>query len=210
MDALKKVMASIRESHLIKVDLLRHGELEGGVKYRGCVDDPLTTAGRASMEHIWERLQNDIDLVISSPLERCQQPARDWAEAAGIPCEIDPRVAEMHYGEWEGLTSEEIMARYPGMLEKWRVNPEAVQVPGGESAEQLRDRVAAFWSEICEQHDEKHLLVVAHSGSLRMLLAHILDAPIISTRHLQMPYGCWSRVIHHNGSSQLMFHNREI
>jgi alpha-ribazole phosphatase len=195
---------------LIRVDLLRHGELEGGVKYRGCVDDPLTTAGRASMEHIWDRLQNDVDLIIASPLERCQQPARDWAEAAGIPCKIDPRMAEMQYGEWEGLTSEEIMARYPGMLEKWRVNPEGMQVPGGESAEQLRDRIAAFWSEICEKHDEKHLLVVAHSGSLRMLLAHILAAPIATTRLIQMPYGCWSRVIHHNGSNQLMFHNREI
>ncbi len=195
---------------MITVDLLRHGELEGGVKYRGQTDDPLTIAGRALMEGVWERLQNDVDLVISSPLERCLLPAGDWTKAAGIPCEIDSRVAEMQYGEWEGLTSEEIMARYPGMLERWRVNPEAVQVPGGERVEQLRDRVAAFWSEICEQHDGKHLLVVAHSGSLRMLLAHILAAPIASTRHLQMPYGCWSRGVHDNGYNQLIFHNREI
>jgi alpha-ribazole phosphatase len=195
---------------LIRVDLLRHGELEGGVKYRGQVDDPLTTAGRASMECVWERLQNDVDLVITSPLERCRQPAREWADAAGTPCEIDPRVAEMHYGEWEGLTSEEIMARYPGVLEQWRKNPEGMCVPGGESAEQLRDRIVDFWSEICEKHDEKHLLVVAHSGSIRMLLAHILAAPMATMRSMQMPYGCWSRVAHDNGSSQLIFHNQKV
>ncbi|MDT8375098.1 MAG: histidine phosphatase family protein [Mariprofundaceae bacterium] len=195
---------------MIRVDLLRHGELEGGVKYRGQTDDPLTAAGRASMEYVWKRLRDDVDLVISSPLERCRQPAVAWARAAGIPCKTDPRVAEMRYGEWEGLTSEEIMARYPGMLEQWRADPAGMLVPGGESAEQLRDRIAAFWSEVCDRHDGKHLLVVAHSGSIRMLLAHILAAPIATMRSMQMPYGCWSRVTHDNGSSQLVFHNREI
>lgn len=192
---------------MITVDLLRHGELEGGIKYRGWVDDPLTATGRILMDSVWKRIGSDIDLVISSPLSRCSQPAESWAEEAKTPFEIDPRVAEMHYGEWEGLTSEEIMARYPGMLEQWRLNPEGMQVPGGESAEQLRDRVANFWSDICEQHDKKHLLVVAHSGSIRMLLAHILSAPIATTRSMQMPYGCWSRIVHNHGRNKLVFHN---
>jgi len=195
---------------LITVDLLRHGELEGGIKYRGWVDDPLTPAGRACMDAVWGQLQNDVDLVITSPLSRCSGPAVDWAKEAGIPCFIDPRVAEMHYGDWEGLTSEQIMARYPGELEKWRKNPAGMSVPGGESAEQLRDRISDFWSDICERHDGKRLLVVMHSGSMRMLLAHTLAATIASTRLMQMPYACWSRVAHDNGSNQLLFHNRDI
>lgn len=195
---------------LITVDLLRHGELEGGVKYRGRVDDPLTAAGRTSMDGVWEQIGSDIDLVISSPLSRCSQPAESWAEEVGISCEIDPRVAEMHYGEWEGLKAEEIMVRYPGLLEKWRMNPEGVQVPGGESIVQLRDRVADFWSDICKQHDEKRLLIVGHSGSIRMLMAHILSAPIVTTRAMQMPYGCWSRAACYDGRSELIFHNRNV
>ena len=194
---------------MITVDMLRHGELEGGIKYRGWVDDPLTTAGRACIDAVWGRLQNDIDLIITSPLSRCAGPAGEWAKESEIPCLIDSRVAEMRYGEWEGLASEEIMARYPGMLEQWRSNPAGMCVPGGESAEQLRDRITDFWSEICTSHDEKHLLVVAHSGSMRMLLAHILAAPMATTRSMHVPYGCWSRVVHHKGSSQLVFHNRE-
>ena len=195
---------------MITVDLLRHGELEGGVKYRGRVDDPLTVTGRSLMDSVWKQIGSDIDLVISSPLNRCFQPAQVWAEEAGIPCETDPRVAEMHYGEWEGLTSKEIMLQYPGLLEKWRVNPEEMQVPGGESIGQLRDRIAGFWSAICEQHDKKHLLVVAHSGTIRMLVAHILSAPIATTRAMQMPYGCWSRVVCCDGRSKLVFYNRNI
>jgi alpha-ribazole phosphatase/probable phosphoglycerate mutase len=195
---------------LITVDLLRHGELEGGVKYRGLVDDPLTATGRTAMNSVWAEVKPEIDLIVSSPLSRCLGPTSEWAKQAGIECISDERIAEMHYGEWEGLTSGEIMTRYPGILERWRTNPERVQVPGGESVFQLRDRIAEFWSDLCKAHDGKHLLVVAHSGSLRMLIAHVLNAPIIATRHMQMPYACWSRISHHNENSQLMFHNRDF
>jgi len=195
---------------LIRVDLLRHGELEGGVKYRGQTDDPLTTAGRASMERVWGAVKGDVDMIISSPMSRCHQPASDWAKQAAVECLTDTRIAEMQYGDWEGLTSEEIMAHYPGMLEKWRNNPESVQVPGGESIHQLQKRIARFWADICEQYDGRHLLVVAHSGSLRMLIAHLLSAPVISTRQMQMPYACWSRVAYDNGTNQLIFHNRKV
>jgi len=195
---------------LITVDLLRHGELEGGVKYRGRVDDPLTVAGRGAMDGVWTEVKPEIDLIISSPLSRCYIPATEWAKEAGIESVSDERIAEMHYGDWEGLTTDEIMARYPGVLEKWRADPESVQVPNGESVLQLQDRIAAFWSDMCEAHDGKHLLLVAHSGSLRMLIAHILNAPIIATRHMQMPYACWSRAAHDHDNSQLLFHNRNL
>ena len=195
---------------MLTVDLLRHGELEGGVKYRGLVDDPLTAAGRTDMDRVWHEVKADVDLIISSPLSRCREPASAWARQAGIDHLIDERIAEMHYGEWEGLTSEEIQLRYPGMLEQWRVDPERVQVPGGESILQLRDRIASFWSDVCATYDDKHLLVVAHSGSLRMLIAHVQGTSIASTRQMQMPYACWSSVAHSDGSNQLLFHNRDL
>ncbi|MFQ5518529.1 MAG: histidine phosphatase family protein [Mariprofundus sp.] len=195
---------------MLTVDLLRHGELESGIKYRGQLDDPLTGAGRAAMDAVWEQLRPSIDRVITSPLSRCSEPALSWANGAGIECQLDARIAEMYYGQWEGLAAEEIMKRHPGMLEQWRSNPESVQVPGGESVTQLHDRIAAFWSDIGEKHEGQHVLLVAHSGSLRMLIAHVLNAPIVSTRHMQMPYACWSRVVHDNGGNQLVFHNREL
>jgi len=85
------------------IDLLRHGELEGGVKYRGRVDDPLTDTGRRSMDRVWQQLGGDVDTIIASPLLRCAEPARDWAGQAGARLIIEDRIAEMHYGAWEGL-----------------------------------------------------------------------------------------------------------
>ena len=65
------------------MDLLRHGALEGGVKYRGSVDDPLTSEGRQQMNTVWSRLDGGIDLIISSPLCRCAEPAWVHEIAAG-------------------------------------------------------------------------------------------------------------------------------
>lgn len=195
---------------MLTVNILRHGALEGGVKYRGRVDDPLTATGRSNMDRVWTHLQTEVDTIITSPLMRCAEPAKAWAAAADIECIIEPRVAEIHYGEWEGKTIPQLQAEYPDMLAQWRNNPEGMRPPGGESPEELRVRLHELWSEICQSHDGKQLLLVTHSGSMRMLIAHALNAPIATTRHLAMPYCCWSRISHNNGTSQLEFHNREI
>jgi len=194
----------------MQVDLLRHGALEGGIKYRGTVDDPLTADGRAVMDRIWAKLAGDVDRIIASPLSRCAVPARDWAAQASVPLAIDPRLAEMRYGVWEGLTGDEIRARYPGMLERWRANPEGMCIPEAETVAELRARVAAFWAELCAGADDERILLVAHSGSLRMLIAEALGAPIITTRRLAMPYGCWSHIAVHQDQASLVFHNHMV
>lgn len=181
---------------MMKVDLLRHGELVGGVKYRGQrVDDPLTDAGRKDMDRVWSHLEGKVDLIITSPLSRCAGPATAWADAAGIPCLPEPRILELAYGEWDGLSKDEIRARFPGMLERWRANPEGMCIPGAETMAALQERIASFWEDCVAQHAGKHLLVVGHSGSLRALIAHVLAAPVATTRRMSFPYASWSRVV---------------
>jgi len=192
---------------MLTMDLLRHGALEGGVKYRGHVDDPLTIKGRQQMDNVWSNLNGEVDLIICSPLSRCAEPALAWARKSGIECILEPRVREMFYGDWEGKTIAQIKQQYPGKLEQWRNNPEGMRPPGGESSEELRQRINAWWDETCINHNGRHLLLVSHSGSLRMLIAHILSAPIATTRNLEMPYACWSRICHQHGRNNLCFHN---
>lgn len=181
---------------MMKVDLLRHGELVGGIKYRGQkVDDPLTETGRSQMDAVWSHLQNEVDLIITSPLSRCSGPAKAWADAAGIPCVEEPRILELAYGAWDGLSKDEIRAQYPGMLEQWRTNPEGMRIPGAETMAGLQARIAAFWEDCAAQYAGRHLLVVGHSGSLRALITHVLAAPVATTRRMTFPYACWSRVV---------------
>jgi len=194
---------------MLRVDLLRHGALAGGIKYRGHTDDPLTGQGRADMDMVWQKLAAEVDLIITSPLSRCADPATDWAAQSGIPCIIEPRVAEMHYGAWEGKTGETISAEFPGMLEQWRQDPTGMRVPGGESAEELHQRLQTWLMEISTGYQNKKLLVVSHSGTLRMLIALALGAPIASTRHIDMPYACWSRLYCDEQGTRLAFHQRQ-
>lgn len=194
---------------MLTMDILRHGALEGGIKYRGHVDDPLTHEGWQSMERVWANTGNAVDCIITSPLRRCAEPARAWAKTRSIACIVEPRVAEIRYGAWEGKTIPELQAEYPDQIRQWRANPQGMRPPGGESPEELLERLSAWWSEACQHYDGRHLLLITHSGSMRMLLSHVLGAPISSSRHLAMPYACWSRITHHEGNSQLLFHNRQ-
>jgi len=191
----------------MRVDLLRHGAPEGGVRYRGTVDDPLTAEGRAEMDAVWTQLAGDVERIVASPLRRCLAPARAWAEQAGIPLMIEPRMAEMRYGVWEGLTADDIRGRYPGMLERWRSDPEGMRIPEAETVAELAARVAAFWADLCTGGEGGRILVVAHSGSLRMLIAQVLGAPTVTTRRMDMPYACWSRITVRQGHPSLVFHN---
>ncbi len=56
---------------MVGIDMLRHGELSGGEKYRGITDDPLTEKGKAGMDAVWQCVKQDIQLVVTSPLTRC-------------------------------------------------------------------------------------------------------------------------------------------
>jgi len=177
----------------MSLDLLRHGALEGGIKYRGRTDDPLTQAGRQAMDQVWQQVAAEVDCIMASPLRRCAEPATAWAAEAGIDCIIDARLAELDYGEWEGKTMSEIQQQNPGMLERWRADPSGMCPPGGESPEALRMRLSAWWTQTQQQFNGAHLLIVAHSGSLRMLIALLLNRPIAYTRQIAMPYACRTR-----------------
>ncbi len=190
-------------------DLLRHGALKGGIKYRGHIEEDLTDEGRTQMNLVWQKICHDIDLIITSPLSRCALPAQQWAKKQAIPCIIEPRIAEMHYGSWEGLSHDEIESSFPNMLTQWRKDPTGMRPPQGESPEELQVRITDFWQDACRRYRGKHVLIVGHSGSTRMLIAHIQKQAIAYTRHIAMPYACWSRAKYQAGKSDMVFINAE-
>ena len=176
------------------VDLLRHGELLGGIGYRGTTEAELTPAGRQSMDAVWSRLADSVDVILCSPLGRCQGPAMAWSAHSGLPCEVVDDFREMHYGQWEGLSPAEVEQRFPGMLAQWRTDPVGVRIPGAESIECFSARVVAAWDAMLQRHAGRRLLLVGHSGTLRMILTHVLDAPLAASRRFSVPYSAWCQV----------------
>lgn len=114
----------------------------------------------------------------SSPLVRC----RALAERLHPQPVIDARLAEIHFGDWEGKTWEEIGA-VP--LDLWAADVAGFAPPGGESAAALQARALAFIAGL----GVPEAVLVTHAGVMRVLLAHWLQVPPAEWTRLVFAYG---------------------
>lgn len=175
------------------IDLLRHGEPEGGVKFRGQIDDPLSAAG-------WDQMRSAVEnavgweVVVTSPLRRCAAFAAEVAGHLAIPLESEARLGEIGFGAWEGLTAEQIAAREPEALVRFWHDPARHAPPGGEALADFEKRVAAAWDELLQRHAGRRVLLVCHGGVIRLILARVLDMPRTGLFRLNVPFASTSRV----------------
>ncbi|KPP96985.1 histidine phosphatase family protein [Marinobacter sp. HL-58] len=175
-------------------DLIRHGEPAGGPMFRGSQDDPLSDTG-------WQQMNTAVsdedswDLVITSPLERCRDFARTLAGQRQLPLQEEPRLQEIGFGDWEGKTSEQIMANTPEALTGFWSDPVKHQPPGGEALADFNNRVTEAWRYWQKEAAGKRILVVCHGGVIRMILAEVLGIPLgRSFSAIAVPYACRSRI----------------
>lgn len=159
------------------IDLMRHGEPVGGSRYRGQMDDPLSAAG-------WREMREAVgkecpwDAILSSPLSRCLDFAQELSREKGLPLEVDERLQEIGFGVWQGKTQEEITQYDPGLLQRFYRDPMTNRPDDAEGLAEFRTRVVSAWNDILNRHAGKHLLIVCHAGTIRMVLAHILEIPL--------------------------------
>lgn len=153
--------------------LARHGETDWNAerRYQGIQDIPLNARGMAQAAALAERLAKErVDAIYASDLQRARGTAQAIAAPRGLPVRADPRLREIAFGAWEGLTYDEIQAQYPADLARWLADPEGCPPPGGESLAQLGERVESLMRDIAAEHRHQTVLVVAHGGSLQTLL----------------------------------------
>ena len=201
------------EDIVTTVDLLRHGEPEGGNRYRGTLDDPLSSHG-------WEQMRSAVgnrnpwDVVVSSPLRRCADFARELATQLRLTLDIELDLREITFGDWEGRTITEIMRSTPQALELFWRDPVNHPPPGGEPLPVYAARVTAAWQAVLERHAGRHVLIVGHGGMIRMVLQHVLGMPLQHVWRLEVPYANFSRVrIHGRGPEAaplLVFHGKAL
>jgi broad specificity phosphatase PhoE len=147
--------------------LVRHGETDWNAQRRvqGHSDTPLNATGRAQAEALAEELGGEsIEAVYSSDLLRAHETARIVAGRRGLEVTAIRDLRERHFGTWEGLTDDEILARFPEATSgSWG---------DGERKEEMIRRVFGALQRIAEAHPGGRVLVVSHGGPLRAVLAH--------------------------------------
>ncbi|MGA3221903.1 MAG: histidine phosphatase family protein [Acidimicrobiales bacterium] len=149
---------------------MRHGETEWSAsgQHTSRTDVPLTAAGEEQARSLSAALGDlPFQLVLSSPRQR----ARRTAELAGFRPEIDGDLVEWDYGDLEGLTIDQIRARYPG----WTIW--AGPWPGGEQPPQVVARVDRVVQRVLGLADGTRAVVFAHGHVLRVLAARWLRLP---------------------------------
>lgn len=169
------------------IDLIRHGEPEGGRRYRGTTDDPLSAVGWRQMEAAvgsdcpWQH-------IVTSPLRRCRDFARALGERHGIPVTADGRLQEQGFGVWEGRAPDELRSEDPDQLIRFYSDPMAHAPEGAEPLEDFRRRIATCWDELFDRYRGRRLLVVGHAGTLRAVVSHVLAAPLENMFRVAVPY----------------------
>lgn len=169
--------------------LVRHGEVAGNSgehrTFAGMSDLQLTPCGQKQAAAVAERMAREkVDAVYASTLQRAWQTADGIAARHDLRAKRDAAWCEVNYGAWEGLSESDILQNY-GDLWKMRVaDPWEIAPPDGESYAMLWARLEPAWNAILERHAGQNVVVAGHNGSLRVLLCHLLEAPMHNARRL--------------------------
>lgn len=165
---------------MTRLILVRHGESEANFKRicAGQSDYPLTELGRKQAEAAGEALKDiKIDAVFSSDLSRAYDTGRAIAIHHGLSVTKDIRLREIHRGIFEGQFMTELEKKYTEQYNVLIHNKPFADIEGGESTEQVQERVFECISEIAQNHPDQTVLIAFHATALRYFCAKIINLP---------------------------------
>ncbi len=191
----------------ITIDLLRHGEVAGGLRLRGHRDDPLSELGWEQMRSVVDGKQLPWDEIVSSPLQRCAHFSHELALQHSLPISVNEGFKEIGFGEWEGELISDLYERDEERVSRFWNNPGLEPAPGGEAYELFEQRVLASWLALLASAEDKHLLLVAHGGTIRVLLRQVIAFPLEHFFRIEVPNASLSRITIDEDFARLTFLN---
>lgn len=208
-------------SKITTIDLLRHGECEGGAILRGRTDSPLSPLGRQQMLDSIAALNNEQESnetsqrpwqqIIASPLQRCQRFANTLTQQENCSLRIDAGFQEIDFGDWDGQSIEGLEQHSSEAIAAFWQDPASNPPPQGETLKAFHSRVNHSWQALIQDGHAKHSLLITHGGVIKLILSELLQIPTTRLSSISVPHACLSRIqiFHREGSpdwSQLIFH----
>lgn len=177
----------------MRLHLVRHGEtdINASGRLQGTTNSTLTSRGRAQARELavasltWNPVA-----VYSSPLQRARGVASAIADLSGLSVTDEPRIIEMHMGDLEGVTVQEMRDGWPDLYQGWRRDASSVTMPGGESLGDVQLRAMAAINELDERYDADDTVVaVTHNFTIRCIVAAVIDLPLANINHMDLSLG---------------------
>jgi len=195
----------------MRLYLIRHGHTAWLAEHRlqGWLPGIyLDDEGRAQAQRLADHLAGQsLAAVYASPLERAVETATAIARPHGLPVQVEPRLGEIRMGELEGLYLDEISARYPGLWEQYRVAPDSVHFPNGETIAEVQARAVAWVEEARQQHPQDTIAVVSHADVLKAILVHYLGMSLSHLHRLALTTGSLTTLDLTDKAVRLLGHN---
>jgi probable phosphoglycerate mutase len=163
---------------LTRIVLVRHGQTEWNrvERFRGRADVPLNATGLAQAEATGQRVAAEWQptAVYTSPLSRAIKTAEAIARHFALPVQVHPGLADIDFGEWQGLTRDEALARWPDDVTAWYTVPHTAHIPRGETLASLRARAMPTVAELAARHVGQTIVLVGHTVINRVILLGVL------------------------------------
>lgn len=161
--------------------LARHGQTLWNTmgQTQGHGNSPLTELGIQQAKDLAEALKEyPIDVIYCSDLGRAVETAEIIGKELNLEIHPTESLREMGFGVWEGMPLKEIEKIYPDTFRMWREEPEKVHIEGGETLSMIKERQDKLIEELNEKYDNKHILLVSHSVTVRVMLLSFLDSHV--------------------------------
>ena len=195
-----------------RIVLWRHGRTEWNAtgRFQGQIDIDLDEMGRAQAWESARRLAAlEPDLLVSSDLRRTRDTMAALASITGKPIQLDARLRETFAGEWQGLTGAEIASRFPEEYKAWRAGDPVLRVGGGETRQDVAERMAAAVRDIAARLADDGLAVLTtHGGAARLGIAALIGMPLDRFTNIGgLSNGSWSMLRDTDQGWVLVEHN---
>jgi alpha-ribazole phosphatase len=173
---------SRKEQRPCRVVLVRHASAEGQGDFLGQQDAPLSALGTRQLPALVRNLRHHrVNAIYCSDLSRATATAAAIAQRHGVAPVVRPRLREMHFGRWEGLSWDQVVEQFPRIARRWLDGRFTPAVPGGEPMARFKRRVTKELKRIVAANPGQHVVVVTHAGVIRVAIGAALD---LNERHL--------------------------
>lgn len=174
--------------HNSLVFVLRHGQINTPLRktYIGITDVPLDAVGIAQADY-WQQAFESInfDTIYSSPLRRCRDTAGIIGSSRKVV--VKGQLSEINLGEWENRELEYVKQYYPERFNARGRHPATVAPPGGETFQNVHDRIMPFFKRLSES--DHRALVVTHAGVIRVLICRFTNLGLDRIFNIPLSYG---------------------